>query len=140
MPGYQPKEESCYLSDQGVYEVSKDKNVIVFVLDMFDENYFKEIFRENPWCAEELDGFTFFRNATCGYSTTGGSIPFMLTGEYYENDKTYHEYLDEAFDKASPFYEELKKNGFSVNLFYGQNVFVAEFHQRDSKKFGTGGG
>ena len=37
-----------YLSSEGMYEVSSDENIIVFVLDSFDDAYFDAVYEENP--------------------------------------------------------------------------------------------
>lgn len=112
-----------YLSTKNLYNVSDKENVITFVLDMFDVEYFNEILKEEPSFLEPLDGFTFFNNTTCAYPTTKGSIPFMLTEKYYENEKTYSEYIIDAYHDTD-FYDTLKKTGYKINL-YTDELYVS---------------
>ena len=37
-----------YLSSEDMYTVSNNRNIIIFVLDAFDDAYFKEIYNDNP--------------------------------------------------------------------------------------------
>ena len=41
------EKSNYYLSDEGIYEVSSEDNIIIFVLDAFDDAYFQEILQEN---------------------------------------------------------------------------------------------
>lgn len=114
----------AYLSQKNLYTVSTEKNVIVFVLDTFDQDLLEEILNTNPDILNEFDGFTYYTNATCAYPTTKGSLPFILTGQYYQNEQPYDDYLEEAYRNTDA-YERLYKANYEINL-YTANLFVPD--------------
>ncbi len=113
--------ENAVLSVKGINEVSEQGNVIVFVLDTFDDQDMKELLKTDPNFFSDLDGFTYFENNTGMYSTTKGSIPFILTGEVYRNEQPYNSYVEEAFLKTD-FFRELKKDGYDIGLYTQNNL------------------
>ncbi len=115
--------KSAYLSDKDLYTVSSEKNVVVFVLDTFDQRYLEDILEVRPDILDTWDGFTCYTNATGAYSTTKGALPFMLTGQYYKNEQPYDEYLKEAYQNTD-FYTELDAAGYDINL-YTVDTFVS---------------
>lgn len=63
---------------------SKDgKNVVIFMLDMFDGGEMQSIIDENPELQNELDGFTWYRNSLSSSSKTHGGEPGILGGHSY---------------------------------------------------------
>ncbi len=110
------KTAKLYYSSDGMLELGKKKNTVVFLLDTFDVSYFKEILEQSPEFCEPLDGFTFFENCVGSYPTTKGAVPYLLTGQYYENEKPYDEYINEAF-QDNKFYETLSNDGYDTRLF-----------------------
>lgn len=105
-----------YLTDSGLYDVSEDENVTLFVLDTFDQNFFEEIYQNEPSYLEPLDGFTYFDNATCAFSTTVPSMPYIMTGQIYKNDIPFKDFLEQAY-KSTPYYDDLQKAGYTINLY-----------------------
>lgn len=74
------------VTTRGIDTVSAKENIVVFILDTFDEEFFREIQAENLEFLEPLDGFTHFNNATGMYPTTKGALPFILTGLANNNE------------------------------------------------------
>ena len=105
-----------YISNRGINEVSKNKNVIIFVLDSFDQEFFEEIYTNEPKFLEPLSGFTYFANATGMYPTTKGSLPYIMTGKIYKNEKPYKEYVEEAF-KSIDIYQKIYDDNFEIGLY-----------------------
>lgn len=115
---------NAYLSQKNLYTISTKKNVIFFVLDTFDQEYLEEILNVNPDILNKFDGFTYYTNATCAYPTTKGSLPFMLTGQYYKNEQPYDDYIEEAYQNTD-IYERLYKANYEINL-YTMEGFVPD--------------
>ena len=42
------EKSNYYLSNEGIYDVSTDENIVIFVLDAFDDAYFQEIIEKEP--------------------------------------------------------------------------------------------
>ena len=111
-----------YLSNDGMFEVSAEQNVIVFLLDAFDAEYMDHILKDSPEFFEPLDGFTYFHNCVGSYSTTKGALPFILTGQHYTNDISYSAYLKDAWSD-NPFYKTLLKKNYNIGV-YTHSQFV----------------
>ncbi len=94
---------------------SKDKNNILIILDTFQSNAFQEILNNYPDEVEFLDNFTFFPNTVGGYPTTQPSIPMMISGNVYQNEKPILEWTEEN-NQSSKFTEVYKENSQFVSL------------------------
>jgi len=99
-----------------LFNYSKQKNIILIVLDAFQSDVFYELVEEHPHFKKSFDGFTYHPNATSGFSHTLCSIPNILTGVYYDNSKPYQQYIKDSYlDNSLP--KVLKDNGYQVELF-----------------------
>lgn len=76
----QPNVDSL-MSYAGIYEVSAKNNVIIFVLDKFDQTYVDKMLTAFPNSLDGLKGFTYYPNATGSYCFTHVAIPYLLTGD-----------------------------------------------------------
>lgn len=105
-----------YLSEEGEFSLSNNENVVVFVLDMFDNDYLEELLTKDQSIPKQLEGFTYFRNTVGSYQTTKGAIPFIITGQYYKNEQLYSDYIENSFQKTN-FYNDLLNNDFDTRIF-----------------------
>lgn len=105
-----------YLTTKNLSVVSTDENVVVFVLDTLDQNYFQEILDTEPEYLSPLDGFTYFKNNVGHYPTTKGALPYLLTGQEYRNEQPYYDYIQSAYEHTD-FYSDLQKNGWDIGIF-----------------------
>ena len=77
-----------------MFELSRTRNVIHIVLDAFQSDVFGEILaEERPLLDRSLSGAVFFANHTGAFPTTIASIPAMLTGKVYRNDRPLQRYM-----------------------------------------------
>ena len=98
------------ITTDGMYEVAKKDNVIIFVLDRFDQKHVDTILKDNPEILNKLNGFTYFPNTSGSYIFTHNTMPFFLTGiemaDFYPTEETKSEaiknskYLDFIKDKT----------------------------------------
>jgi len=80
---------------------SKNKNVIIIILDSYPTDVFQEIINQHRELAKDLDGFTYFRNSLGGYPFTELSVALILTGKYYDNSLPFEEWKRDAYTSAS---------------------------------------
>ena len=113
------------LTNEGLYDISSDENVIVFVLDTFDQDYFNEVYAEDKAYVDFFDGFTYFSNMAGTYTFTAGAISYMLTGQYFENLQPYSEYVTDAWEKNADYYQTLQSNGFDVGIYTTTEMSVS---------------
>ena len=99
--------------DSDRFAFSRELNVVMLVLDTFQSDMFQQLLDEDPSLAASFRGFTYFRNATAGFSGTPASVSLMLTGRHYDNAVPFQDYVRTAFRSGS-LPQTLKQAGFHV--------------------------
>jgi hypothetical protein len=97
------------------FEFSERQNVLLVVLDSYQADLFEEILQEHPEYESDFDGFTFYRNAVGGFSTTRPMLALILTGAYYQNEQPLNDFLLSAYTGRS-ISRVLKERGFRVGI------------------------
>lgn len=105
-----------YLSNSTIYEVSPENNVIVFLLDRFDNSYADTQLAKDPAIAEQLSGFTYYHNFTGSYSRTFPSVNYLLTGAYTDYSLPTEEYVEKAWAEST-FLSDIKNAGYQSKLY-----------------------
>lgn len=90
-----------YLSRDGEFTLSKENNIVVFVLDSADDFYFSRMLKKFPETKEKLAGWIHYTNTTSEYSKTYPSITYLLTGEKCFYDQKPETYINQAFENSS---------------------------------------
>lgn len=131
-------DDSIIVSTENMNTFSRDKNVIVIILDTFDSEYMNDILSgEYKERAEEVfKDFTYYSNTVGAYPTTKGSLPYILTGEWYENDVPYVDYVDRAYE-TTDVYDYLGERDFEANV-YTESIFFGEASSDFFSNVGTG--
>lgn len=114
--GDEEGQSAAVLSNEGIFEVGADENVIVIVLDRFDVYYYDQLVKDDPAFFSPLDGFTYYNNNISLYSRTYPSITYMLTGMEQDFDMTASAYFEKAYGEST-FLKDLKRDGYSINLY-----------------------
>ncbi len=111
-------DDNIVVTDYGEFQLSSDKNVYVLVLDTFDSSYLYEILNteDGDYYKEMLSDFTYYPNTLGGYPTTRASLPLILTGKWYENDKSFTEFINEAYEDDA-LTSTLVEEGYSVGVY-----------------------
>jgi hypothetical protein len=98
-----------------IYQFSARQNVIHIVLDEFQSDVFNEIFRQDRSNLDRLfSGFQYFADHAGSFPTTSFSMPAMLAGQMYGNEKPAPEFVREAFRQQSIF-EKVAQAGYDVD-------------------------
>lgn len=118
------------ITDKDLYTVSSDKNVIFFVLDMFDNEYMNKIISDTPEIKEKFKDFTFFDNATGSYSTTCYSIGSLLTGQTVNNTGAdFNQSVDISYENTK-MYDELEKNGYLFDIYVADGYVPLKLREK----------
>lgn len=104
------------LTDAGLAEVSKNKNVLYFCFDRFDEFFAESARRHAPEIFGSLDGFTAFNDNVSLYGHTYPSIAYMLTNKRYEPQKRRNEFLNEVY-RSDDTLSVLAENGYKTSVY-----------------------
>ena len=105
-----------YLSTVGLNEIAQDKNVIVFILDTYDEDFLEEALLTKPDLLDNFTGFTRFPDTVSQFSRTFPSLTYIMTHEPYYGEIPRNEYVNNAFEKCS-FWEKLDDRDYSYYLY-----------------------
>ena len=116
-------EKEVYLSDREITDFSKNKNVLVFLLDRLDYDYIEQVLAQDPGFFDRLDGFTSYTNAIAEFARTRPGASFMLSG--FE-EGAYRMPAEEYFEKqwtagGRNLLADLTAAGFTVDL-YGDTL------------------
>ena len=101
---------------------SQDQNFVIFLLDAVDAREFSELLTENADYYDTFRDFTYFENTVGAYSCTERSVPYILTGEWYENEMDFEEYVNDSY-LNSPLFAELKNRGYRTE-YYESEIYL----------------
>jgi len=92
------KSRTASIPRPSLFEFSPERNVIQFVLDGFQSDFFKELAESDKKRFDRtFDGFTFFEDAIGVYPTTEMSVPAYLGGAIYKNNVPTKKFLADIF-------------------------------------------
>ena len=89
--------QRIYTTEQGMFDVSKNKNVIVLVVDTVDSLKTKAVYDNYPEMLDEFTGFTWYQNSTGSMIPTRYGIPFLLTGSYPKAGETWNDFFGRIY-------------------------------------------
>lgn len=119
------EKSNYYLSNEGIYDVSADENIVIFVLDAFDDAYFQEIIKQEPQKYQELfENFIHYNNATTAGIRTKFGMPAIITGQHYPGGISYKEYIQQSFNYDG-LYTILQEQNYNVGI-YSSSGFVPD--------------
>ena len=110
------KDSEYALTTDGILELDNENNVVVFVLDWYDEQIMEKVYADDSSFLQPLNDFTWYQNATSCYAFTGMSIPYLLTGTKWKYDMLEEDYCKYAYDN-SDFLQQLKDAGYSIGIY-----------------------
>lgn len=116
------------VTQKGLYNVSPNKNVVVFVLDTYDTEDLDKVISSDPSAMGEFTGFTYFRNSTGMMIPTRYAVPYLLSGKVLpESDSGDRADLFRFFENRyipATFLEDIRNSGYSIGL-YTDSFFQA---------------
>jgi hypothetical protein len=93
--------------------LSQRRNVLVFVLDTFQSDFFSELLQDPSFAAELPPGFSYYRNAISPYSGTARSLPSILTSRTPDRHRGEH-WMARQMEGGLP--AQLARRGWEVGL------------------------
>lgn len=113
------KKSSEYVAtNKGELQFSSDENIIILILDTFDSHAFYNII--NGEDSEKYKGmltdFVYYPDTLGNFPATDLALPFLITGTQYENQSTYGDYLEDAFEN-SPFLNRMNNENWDCGIY-----------------------
>ena len=90
------------------FVMSDDQNFVILLLDTVDARTFSKLLEDHPEYNKDFQDFTYFENTVGAYSCTKRSIPFILSGDWYENDEPFDDYMRNMYE-VSPLFNALQE-------------------------------
>lgn len=111
----------AYMGGEEQYTVSKQKNIIMFILDATDNSYFQELISTNPDAFQGFEDFTMYTNTCSVFDSTPTSMTQMLTGMEFLVELPGKEWYRQAWSapKAVEFFSRFHNAGYTIN---GYNI------------------
>lgn len=108
------------------FEFSNEQNIIILVLDAVDGDTFDEVLSEHPEYYDDYKDFTYYSNMVSTYTQTDTSIPYLLTGVFWEGEKAepFEDYLNREIENSA-FLEKLQNENYRIG-FYEPFVYPAK--------------
>jgi hypothetical protein len=98
-----------------IYQFSPAQNVIHIVLDEFQSDVFADILQQDRATLDrQFSGFQYFADHAGAFPTTSFSMPAMLAGQEYRNQKPAPEFVREAF-KQSSILDKVSRAGYDID-------------------------
>ena len=97
------------------FVMSEDQNFVILLLDTVDSRTVTELLADHPEYNETFRDFTYFENTVGAYSCTERSVPYILSGEWYENDEPFDDYMKRMY-QVSPLFNTLQERGYNMEL------------------------
>lgn len=69
----------------GELEMSTDQNLVLLVLDTVDGDIMSQVIEHHPEYKKTLSDFTYYNNTMSAYPFTVYSVPYLFSGEWYED-------------------------------------------------------
>ena len=115
-----------YASSDGLFQISTNKNIIMFVLDCFSTSYLDEVIVQFPDVLDNFSDFTYFENCSATCFGTFFGMSTMIGEYYYDFDKPYNEYFDGIWTSptTTDYYEQLSHAGYLRSIFASYTLFA----------------
>ena len=110
------EEHKAYVTNEGLFTVSPENNVVVFVLDTFDTAIMEELVEEDPSVLDDFTGFTYFKDSTGSMIPTSYALPYLLTGQMIEPGENWDDYYWNKWER-SDFVDQIYDAGYSIGVY-----------------------
>jgi hypothetical protein len=114
-----------YFSTNGLNDIADEDNIIIFVLDKYDEKFMQQVLDEDENFLEPLDGFIYYNDCVAQFSRTYPSITYMLTDNTFFEENSRSDYVNNAFEKCS-FWDELSNEGYSLYFYEEDSSYIGQ--------------
>ena len=120
--------EPVVATHEGLYTLSPDENVVVFVLATYDQRYLDQALADDPRLLDEFTGFTCFTNSTGSMIPTRYAVPFLMTGRMPDGTEPFRDFTRTWFQKST-LLPDIRNAGYTVGIYtdsLGTDIMNAE--------------
>ena len=110
------KQGEQVLTVKNLDTLANGQNVIVFIVDRFDYEYYEDAAKNYPEILEELEGFTYFADYVTLYPRTFPGALHVLTGKETDFSMSHDDYMTDAYQNSTHL-QDIKQQGFDINIY-----------------------
>ena len=122
---YKPNENTGFtILKKGEFDLAHKDNIIMFILDTMDEEYYNEFLNGHKDYTGGLKGFVHYDNALGSGAKTPVAVPSMFTGHPFKQQETYSRYKTRVWGGDNAL-SELNDAGYDVS-FYSEGVLFSD--------------
>ena len=110
------KKPSLSITTENMFQMSQDTNFIILLLDAVDGQAVSDMLKSNPEYQDIFTDFTYYDNVMAAYPYTKHSIPFILSGQWFENETEFVDYEIAAY-AASPFFASMEEREYRMGVY-----------------------
>jgi len=111
-----PPASSYHITENGMFSLSPDGNVVVFLLDTFDTQDMIQLLEDEPEFAQRLQGFTWFEDSVGSLCPTRYGAPFLNSGVYPRADESFQHFLSRRYTDST-YLGDIEKSGYSIGIY-----------------------
>lgn len=115
-------------TEKNEFTMSENKNFVILLLDALDARTFSNMLDTHAEYKKLFSDFTYYENTMSGYPYTKHSVPYIISGEWYENDIPFEEYMVNVYQ--APVFDEFRQRGYQLD--YYENELMID--SRDMKE------
>lgn len=112
---YQPR-TTYYALENGQYELSRESNFIILLMDAVDAKNFEEVIAADAAYEDVFADFTYYPDMVGAYPWTTYAAPYILSGMWYEGKEYYLDYTAAAVEN-SVLFRELSERNYDIALY-----------------------
>ena len=108
------------LSMENQFELSSNKNIVIFLLDSFSGDTIDVLEEKYPGTLDHFSDFTFFRNYSASFGNTFPSVATMLTGSDFDPSNTTEHFFKSIWEspRSKALFDGLKEQNYERRLFF----------------------
>ena len=123
---FRPAENKDFIiSEENMFETGESDNILIFILDTMDEEYYQTFISTHPEYTEQLEGFVHYDNAASAGCRTIIGLPAMFTGTPFTRGELYSEYLHRVWSEPNAF-SVLNDAGYKVSVYSETLLFSSD--------------
>ena len=111
-----PESTKIVPTEEGMFDLAEENNVVVFVLDTFDTAYMESTLEQFPTILDGFTGFTWYKNSVGSVIPTRYAIPFLLTGVWPDTDKTWKDWRQTRYTESN-YLGDIAKADYSIGIY-----------------------
>lgn len=119
------KKDSTIATETNINNISSNKNFIIFMVDSVSAGDFYDAMNAHDEYKDMLRDFTYYPDAMSTYAFTRESVPYVLTGKWNRNEKSFSDYCMDAYNNSELFLE-LAERDYDINVYDADIVWQGE--------------